>query len=169
MQSMLDQYMMMVWHESISRTTGFPAGTRRNNNVFTTSTRRRRRRVDVVKTLFLRHVCVGLLSRSIDRWIEMSWCSFDVAVSNVLHSISWQWSPHSLTLKACYRNKQYVHENKGSGWKSTLLYSWVPCPVHSIWTSFPYGSACPCQCQLSMLYCFLKFMGTYFRPCGGWV
>ena len=36
----------------------FPAGTRRNNNVFTTSTRRRRRRVDVVKTLSLRHHCV---------------------------------------------------------------------------------------------------------------
>ena len=36
----------------------FPAGTRRNNNVFTTSTRRRRRRVDVVKTLSLRHYCV---------------------------------------------------------------------------------------------------------------
>ena len=35
-----------------------PAGTRRNNNVFTTSTRRRRRRVDVVKTLSLRHYCV---------------------------------------------------------------------------------------------------------------
>ena len=35
-----------------------PAGTRRNNNVFTTSTRRRRRRVDVVKTLSLRHNCV---------------------------------------------------------------------------------------------------------------
>ena len=32
-----------------------PAGTRRNNNVFTTSTRRR---VDVVKTLSLRHYCV---------------------------------------------------------------------------------------------------------------
>ena len=37
--------------------TRFPAGTRRNNNVFTTSTRRRRR-VDVVKTLSLRHYCV---------------------------------------------------------------------------------------------------------------
>ena len=37
---------------------GYPAGTRRNNNVFTTSTRRRRRRVDVVKTLSLRHYCV---------------------------------------------------------------------------------------------------------------
>ena len=36
----------------------FPAGTRRINNVFTTSTRRRRRRVDVVKTLSLRHYCV---------------------------------------------------------------------------------------------------------------
>ena len=36
----------------------FSAGTRRNNNVFTTSTRRRRRRVDVVKTLSLRHYCV---------------------------------------------------------------------------------------------------------------
>ena len=35
----------------------YPAGTRRNNNVFTTSTRRRRRRVDVVKTLSLRHYC----------------------------------------------------------------------------------------------------------------
>ena len=35
-----------------------PAGTRRNNNVFTTSARRRRRRVDVVKTLSLRHYCV---------------------------------------------------------------------------------------------------------------
>ena len=35
-----------------------PAGTRRNNDVFTTSTRRRRRRVDVVKTLSLRHYCV---------------------------------------------------------------------------------------------------------------
>ena len=35
-----------------------PAGTRRNNNIFTTSTRRRRRRVDVVKTLSLRHCCV---------------------------------------------------------------------------------------------------------------
>ena len=35
-----------------------PAGTRRNNNVFTTSTRRRRRRVDVVKTLSLRHYCI---------------------------------------------------------------------------------------------------------------
>ena len=35
-----------------------PAGTRRNDNVFTASTRRRRRRVDVVKTLSLRHYCV---------------------------------------------------------------------------------------------------------------
>ena len=34
------------------------AGTRRNNNVFTKSTRRRRRRVDVVKTLSVRHYCV---------------------------------------------------------------------------------------------------------------
>ena len=36
----------------------YPADTRRNDNVFTTSTRRRRRRVDVVKTLSLRHYCV---------------------------------------------------------------------------------------------------------------
>ena len=35
-----------------------PAGTRRNNNVFTTSIPRRRRRVDVLKTLSLRHYCV---------------------------------------------------------------------------------------------------------------
>ena len=35
-----------------------PVGTRRNNNVFATSTRRRRRRVDVVKTLSLRHYCI---------------------------------------------------------------------------------------------------------------
>ena len=34
---------------------GTPVGTRRNNNVFTMSTRRRWRRVDVVKTLSLRH------------------------------------------------------------------------------------------------------------------
>ena len=40
------------------RRDGTPAGTRRNNNVFTTSTRRRRRRVDVVKTLSLRHYWV---------------------------------------------------------------------------------------------------------------
>ena len=38
----------------------FPAGTRRNNNVFITSKRRRRRRFDVMKTLSLRHVSVGL-------------------------------------------------------------------------------------------------------------
>ena len=41
-----------------ANTSDHPVGTRRNNNVFTTSTRRRQRRVDVVKTLSLRHYCV---------------------------------------------------------------------------------------------------------------
>ena len=41
------------WHVST-----YPAGTRRNNNVFITSKRRRRRRLDVLKTLSLRHYCV---------------------------------------------------------------------------------------------------------------
>ena len=45
-----EEFFLAVWP--------YPAGTRRNNNVFTTSTRRRRRRVDVVKTLSLRHYCV---------------------------------------------------------------------------------------------------------------
>ena len=48
---------MPAWLISVSKSY-YPAGTRRNNNVFTTSTRRRRRRVDVVKTLSLRHYCV---------------------------------------------------------------------------------------------------------------
>ena len=55
-----------------------PAGTRRNNNVFTTSTRRRRRRVDVVKTLSLRHYCVMC----------------PLGISNTSWSVcgSWNWS-----------------------------------------------------------------------------
>ena len=49
----LDVFCCLWWN-----TRCIPAGTRRNNNVFTTSTRRRRRRVDVVKTLSLRHYFV---------------------------------------------------------------------------------------------------------------
>ena len=42
----------------------YPEGTRRNYNVFITSKRRRRRRLDVMKTLLLRHVSVGYWHRN---------------------------------------------------------------------------------------------------------
>ena len=55
---------------------------RRNNNVITTSTRRRRRRVDVVKTLSLRHYCVMCpLGR-------LTWASTKVLVTSL--SLSWR-------------------------------------------------------------------------------
>ena len=46
----------------------YPAGTRRNDNVFSTSARRRRRRVDVVKTLSLRHYYVICPLGMCDSW-----------------------------------------------------------------------------------------------------
>ena len=51
-------YFAQSYSLCLSTLSMIPAGTRRNNNVFTTSTGRRRRRVDVVKTLSLRHYCV---------------------------------------------------------------------------------------------------------------
>ena len=54
----IDLNVLILIHNGLGDKESESAGTRRNNNVSTTSTRRRRRRVDVVKTLSLRHYCV---------------------------------------------------------------------------------------------------------------
>ena len=64
---------------------GIPAGTWRNDNVFTTSTRRRRPRVDVVKTLSLRHYCVMCPLESI--FISWSLGHFDVIHADPLQKM----------------------------------------------------------------------------------
>ena len=133
----------------------YPAGTRRSNNVFTTSTRRRRRRVDVVKTLSLRHYCamcpLGYLFSSLasnsDRCITS--CSLTplqyIALRNQI------WIGILLVISGlCFRRvtgglaRPHLNNMAQLNWhakypKPLQIYGWVICyEINWIWKKIPY-------------------------------